>query len=330
MPFPPFQKTAIYSDGSVDGTGTEIASGGGNIISVSVSGKNFIIETGNVSNGVTSWEVSSTGSVTQVGSYSDSSGCGPKSLAATKNGTELFVGCTYGVIDTFTINEDSSLTTLQAPAYNVGANLDVNAMVVDQSGTYLIVNAAESTTQSQFLQLSIGSGGALTLSSSQTGIVGWFPVMIADPSTKNGNYFYAGGSGEETSPNYYIVSESGGTITATEKTDTETFSWPVWIDSTGSLLTMLNSSTNTPQTTYIQQYSIGTSGSLTTSGSTVNINSTSSATASPAQYDSTYGYVIMRAENAIIVGAPNLLNGSMTITGMGTGGYSGLAYVPVG
>ena len=59
------------------------------------------------------------------------------------------------------------------------------------------------------------------------------------------------------------------------------------------------------------------------------INSTWEDSASPAQYDSTYGYVIMRAENAIIVGAPNSLNGSMTILGTGTGGYGGLAYVPV-
>jgi hypothetical protein len=51
---------------------------------------------------------------------------------------------------------------------------------------------------------------------------------------------------------------------------------------------------------------------------------------SPAQYDPTYGFVIMRAENAIIVGEPNSLNGSMTIKGTGTGGYFGLAYGPVG
>jgi len=199
-------------------------------------------------------------------------------------------------------------------------------MALDQSGTYLIVNAAVTTTDSEFLQLTVGGGGALTLSSSQTGIVGWQSTLIANPSTTHGNYFYAGGSGDT---NYYIVSESGGSITATEQTALEVDSWPVWIDSTGSWLTSLNSKSNTPQTTYIQQYTIGTSGTLTTNGSPVTINSTWEDSASPAQYDSTYGYVIMRAENAIIVGAPNSLNGSMTILGTGSGGYGGLAYVPV-
>lgn len=323
----PFQKTAVYSDGSVDGTGTSIANGGANLLGVTVSGKNFIIETGNVVDGITVWQISSSGGVSQVGSYLDSSGCGPDSLAANKTGTELFVGCGNGGIDTFTINTDGSLTTLQSPAYTAGANYDINSMVVDQSGTYLIVNAAVTTTDSEFLQLTVGGGGALTLSSSQTSIVGWQSTLIANPSTTHGNYFYAGGSGDT---NYYVISESGGSITATEQTALEIDSWPVWIDSTGSWLTSLNSKSNTPQTTYIQQYAIGTSGTLTTNGSSVTINSTWEDSASPAQYDSTYGYVIMRAENAIIVGAPNSLNGSMTILGTGTGGYGGLAYVPVG
>ena len=320
----PFQKTAVYSDGSVDGAGTSISNGGANLLVVSVSGKNFIVETGNVVDGITVWEVSSSGGVSQLGSYYDSSGCGPDSLAA--NGTELFVGCANGGIDTFTINSDGSLTVLQSPAYTAGANYDINSMALDQSGTYLIVNAAVTTTDSEFLQLTVGGGGALTLSSSQTGIVGWQSTLIADPNMTHGNYFYAGGSGDT---NYYIVSESGGSITATEQTALEVDSWPVWIDSTGSWLTSLNSKSNTPQTTYIQQYAIGTSGTLTTNGSPVTINSTWEDSASPAQYDSTYGYVIMRAENAIIVGAPNSLNGSITIKGTGTGGYGGLAYVPV-
>ncbi len=322
----PFQKTAVYSDGSVDGAGTSISNGGANLLVVSVSGKNFIVETGNVVDGITVWEVSSSGGVSQVGSYLDSSGCSPGSLAANKTGTELFVGCANGGIDTFTINSDGSLTVLQSPAYTAGANYDINSMALDQSGTYLIVNAAVTTTDSEFLQLTVGGGGALTLSSSQTGIVGWQSTLIADPNMTHGNYFYAGGSGDT---NYYIVSESGGSITATEQTALEVDSWPVWIDSTGSWLTSLNSKSNTPQTTYIQQYAIGTSGTLTTNGSSVTINSTWEDSASPAQYDSTYGYVIMRAENAIIVGAPNSLNGSMTILGTGTGGYGGLAYVPV-
>lgn len=323
----PFQKTAVYSDGSVDGVGTSIADGGGTLLLVTVSGKNFIVETGNVVDGITVWAVSSSGNVSQVGSYLDSSGCGPGRLAANKTGTEIFVGCGNGGIDTFTINSNGSLTSLQSPAYNAGTNHDINSMTLDQSGTYLIVNAAVSTTYSEFLQLSVGGGGALTLSNSQTGIVGWQFTLISDPNTAHGNYFYAGGSGDT---NYYLVSESGGTITATEQTAPEIDSWPVWIDSTGSWLTSLNSKSNTPQTTYIQQYVIGTSGTLTTNGSSVTINSTWEDSSSPAQYDSSYGYVIMRAENAIIVGAPNSLNGSITIKGTGTGGYAGLAYVPVG
>jgi hypothetical protein len=323
----PFQKTAVYSDGSVEGVGTEIASGGGNLLSISISGKTFMFETGNVVDGITVWQVSSTGNVSQLGSYLDSSGCAPGSLATSKTGTELFVGCGNGGIDTFTINADGSLTTLQAPAYTAGTNHYINSMALDQSGTYLIVNAAVTTTDSEFLQLTVGGGGTLTLSSSQTGIVGWQSTLISDPNTTHGNYFYAGGSGDT---NYYIVSESGGTITATEQTALEVDSWPVWIDQTGSWLTSLNSKTNTPQTTYIQQYSVGTSGTLTTNGSSITINSMWEDSSSPAQYDSSYGYVIMRAENAIIVGAPNTLNGSMTIKGTGTGGYGGLAYVPVG
>ena len=323
----PLQKTAIYSDGSVAGSGTSISNGGANLLGVTFSGKNFLIETGNIVDGITVWGVGTTGGLSQVGSYPDTSDCGPESLAINKTETELFVGCANGEIDTFTVNSDGSLTTLQAPAYSAGANYDINTMAVDQSGTYLIVNAAVTTTDSEFLQLAIGGGGSLTLSSSQTGIIGWFPVVISDPNTTHGNYFYAGGSGNT---NYYRISESGGTITATEQTALEPYSWPVWIDSTGSWLTTLNSNDLTPQTTYILQYSIGTSGTLTTNGSSVTINSMWEDSSSPAQYDSSYGFVIMRAENVIIVGAPNSLNGSMTIKGMGTGGYGGLVYVPVG
>ena len=225
-----------------------------------------------------------------------------------------------------TINADGSLTALQLPAFNAGSNDVINAMVFDQAGSYLIVNAAVTTTNSKFLQLAIGSGGALTLSGSQTGIIGWFPVLISDPNTTNGNYFYAGGSGDT---NYYRISESGGTITATQETSPELDFWPVWIDQTGTWLSALNAKANTPQNTYLQQYTIGSSGTLTTNGSPVSINSMWEDSSSPAQYDSTYGFVIMRAENVIIVGAPNSLDSSMSIKGMGTGGYGGLAYVPV-
>ena len=323
----PLQKTAVYSDGSVDGIGTPIANGGGTLLLVTVSGKNFLIETGNVVGGITVWQVSPSGGVSQLGSYSDSSGCGPDILAANKTGTEIFVGCANGGIDTFTINADGSLTALQLPAFSAGSNNDINAMVFDQVGSYLIVNAAITTTDSKFLQLAIGSGGTLSLAGSQTGIIGWFPVLISDPNTTHGNYFYAGGSGDT---NYYRISESGGTITATQETSPELDFWPVWVDQTGTWLSALNSKANTPQNTYLQQYTIGSSGTLTTNGSSVPINSMWEDSSSPAQYDSTYGFVIMRAENVIIVGAPNSLNGAMTIKGTGTGGYGGLAYVPVG
>lgn len=324
------ETTAIYSDGSVEGSPSSVAttdSGGGNLLLMKISATYYLLQTNASANTVSSWKVSSSGNaLTKVGSYTGESGCSPGSLAISKTGTELFVGCGNGGIDTFTINSDGSLTVLQTPSYTVGANYYINSMTVDQSGTYLIVNAAVTTTDSEFLQLAIGGGGALTLSSSQTGIVGWQTTLISDPSTTHGNYFYAGGSGDT---NYYVVSESGGTITATEQTSLDVDFWPVWIDSTGSWLTSLNSKSNTPQTTYIQQYTIGSSGTLSTNGSSVTINSVWESSSSPAQYDSTYGYVIMRAENAIIVGVPNSLNGSMTILGTGTGGYFGLAYVPV-
>jgi len=323
------EATAVYSDGSVDGTGTSVAttdSGGGNLLLVTISGTNYIFKTNGGADTVSSYKVAAGNSITKIGSYSDDTGCGPFSLATNKTGTELFVGCTAGGIDTFMINSDGSLSTLQAPAYVAGSGDQINSMTVDQSGSYLIVNAAVNTYNSEFIQLSIGGGGALTLSSSQTGIVGWQWVTISDPNTTHGNYFYAGGSGDT---NYYLISESGGTITVTEQTALETYSWPVWIDQTGSWLTSLNSKPLTPQTTYIQQYTIGSGGTLSTNGSSVTINSTWEDSASPAQYDSVHGFVIMRAENAIIVGAPNSLNGLMTIKGTGTGGYYGLAYVPV-
>lgn len=322
----PLLENAVYSDGSIDEIPTTLTSGTGvgNLLPVKIGTGYFLFQTDASANQVISFKVANTGSVSEIGSYPDS--CSPSNLAMTPAKTELFVGCSNGAIDTFTINSDGSLTVLQSPAYTAGANYDINSMALDQSGTYLIVNAAVTTTDSEFLQLTVGGGGALTLSSSQTGIVGWQSTLIANPSTTHGNYFYAGGSGDT---NYYVISESGGSITATEQTALEVDSWPVWIDSTGSWLTSLNSKSNTPQTTYIQQYAIGTSGTLTTNGSPVTINSTWEDSASPAQYDSTYGYVIMRAENAIIVGAPNSLNGSMTILGTGTGGYGGLAYVPV-
>ena len=321
----PLQETAIYSDGSVEGVGTTLASGSGNLISLTVSGNNYLFQP-NASDGITAWKVSNSGSISQVGSYNDASGCGPDNLAINPSKTELFVGCSNGGIDTFNINSDGSLTALQTPAYTAGANYDINSMVLDQSGTYLIVNAAVTTTDSEFLQLEVGSGGSLTLSSSQTGIVGWQSTLIADPNTTHGNYFYAGGSGDT---NYYVVSESGGTISATEQSALQENSWPVWIDPTGSWLTTLNSIGSTPQSTFIQQYAIGHTGTLTTNGSPVTVNSMWEPSSSPAQYDSAYGYVIMRAENAIIVGAPNSLNGSITIKGTGTGGFYGLAYVPV-
>ena len=321
----PLQETAIYSDGSVDGVGTTLASGSGNLISLNLSGSNFLLQP-NASDGITVWKVSNSGSISQVGSYNDASGCGPDNLAINPSKTELFVGCSNGGIDTFTINSDGSLTVLQAPAYSAGANQDINSLAVDQAGSYLIVNAAVTTTDSEFLQLAIGGGGTLTLSSSQTGIVGWQSTMISDPNTTHGNYFYTGGSGET---NYYLVAESGGTITATEQTALEENSWPVWIDATGSWLTTLNSISSTPQSTFIQQYTIGNTGTFSTNGDPVTINSMWEPSASPAQYDQAYGFVIMRAENVIIVGAPNSLNGSMTIKGTGTGGFYGLAYVPV-
>lgn len=323
--------TAIYSDGSVDGSPTTVAStdsGGGNLLSVKFSGTYYLFQTNPSANTISSWKVSSAGnSLAKIGSYSPESGCSPESLAVNKTNTVLYLGCGNGGIDTFAINADGSLTALQLPAYNAGSNNAINAMVLDQSGSCLIVNAAVTTTDSKFLQMAIGSGGALTLSASQTGIVGWFPVRISDPSTTNGNYFYAAGSGDT---NYYRISESGGTITATQYSSPEMYYWPVWIDQTGTWLTSLNSKANTPQNTYLQQYTIGSSGTLTTNGSPVSINSTWEDSSSPAQYDSTYGFVIMRAENLIIVGAPNSLDGSMSIKGTGTGGYGALAYVPVG
>ena len=323
----PLLENALYSDGSVDGSPTSLTSGTGtgNLLAVAIAGTgNILFQTNASANDVISWKVFKNGTVSQIGTYNDEPGCSPESLAATK--TELFVGCQYGGIDSFTINADGSLSVLQAPAYTAGTNYDINSMAIDQSGTYLIVNAAVTTTDSEFLQLAIGGGGTLTLSSSQTGIVGWQRTLIADPNTTHGNYFYAGG-GEDT--NYYVVSESGGTITATEQSALQENSWPVWIDSSGTWLSMLDSAPNTPTSTSIQQYTISSSGSLSVNGAEISVNSQGTVSSSLAGYDSAYGFVIMMAGDVIIVGAPNSLNGSMTIKGTGIGGYNGLAYVPV-
>ncbi len=82
---------------------------------------------------------------------------------------------------------------------------------------------------------------------------GWFKRPIPDirSETTHGNYSSAGGSGDT---NYYRISESGGTITATQETSPELDFWPVWVDQTGTWLSALNSKANTPQNTYLQQY----------------------------------------------------------------------------
>jgi len=122
--------TAIYSDGSVGGSPTTVAttdSGGGNLLLVKLSGTYYLFQTNQSANTVSAWKVSPSGnSLTKVGSYYGESGCSPDSLAANSSGTELFLGCGNGGIDTFTINTDGSLTTLQSPAYTAGANYDIN------------------------------------------------------------------------------------------------------------------------------------------------------------------------------------------------------------
>jgi hypothetical protein len=99
--------TAIYSDGSVEGVPTTVAttdSGGGELLLVKVSGIYYLFQTNQSANTLSSWKVSSAGnSLAKIGSYSPESGCSPGSLAVNKTDTVLYLGCGNGGIDTFTI-----------------------------------------------------------------------------------------------------------------------------------------------------------------------------------------------------------------------------------
>lgn len=297
------------------------------MVLLKISGSHFIFEVNLASNTVSSYQVSTSGtSATKIGSYSTESGCGPISLTSNPGNTVIYVGCQDGGIDTYTINSNGSLTPLQAPAYTAGSNYDIESMAVDSTDSYLVVNAGINTTQSEFLLLTIGGGGALTLKASQTGFTGWAPVLVQDPVTTHGNYYYAGGTSDS---NYFTITATSSSISVTANSASVEEVFPVWIDPTGTWLSMLYSAPNTPTSTSMQQYTISSSGSLSANGSEVSVNSQGTVSSSLGGYDSTSGFVIVRAESNILVFGYNSFNGSLTLKNSGLGGNEGFAYFQI-
>lgn len=321
---------AVYSDGSIGQEAVLVdvtpATSGNATMSLTqgkINGTTYLFVASGAAATVASYSLSGNGtSATLINSVS--TGQVPMSLAVNSTGSVLYVGCMNGSIYTYSISSTGSLSPLQSPAFTACSYCDIVSIAIAPSGDYLIADSGISTTDSSFYQLNIGANGTLTQVGTPQTVTGWAYNLIANPSTSHGTYFYAGGTGDS---NYFTIAATSSSISVTTNTTSVGEAFPVWIDPTGTWLSMLYSAPNTPTSTSMQQYTISSSGSLSVNGSEISVNSQGTVSSSLGGYDSTSGFVIVRAESNILVLGYNSLTGSLTLKNSGLGGNEGFAYL---
>ncbi|MHB1755995.1 MAG: hypothetical protein ACYCT9_00555 [Leptospirillum sp.] len=238
----------------------------------------------------------------------------------------LFVPLHNGDISSYTVNSDGSLTLINGDAYTV-ANGAPLVMTLDITGHYLVVGEYGSATTWDALCLSIGSGGTLSLSSSQTGIAGDVSYFYADPSSTNGDYLYGSYEGE-----FYTLSINSGTITVTADSsivpNNNTTTTPAWIDPTGTWLFLAELDGSNDSETLVQ-YRINSDGSLTAGTmspiqiATGSNGSVGGFTESPGFYDSANVIVEIPVGGYLTTYSYNSSTGSLTALSLHTGNAPG-------
>lgn len=282
-----------------------------------VGGTTYFYVVVNGTNTVDEFSVSGT-TVTSIGSVP--TGTSPQCITVVNN-KYVFVGDTNGGttgagdIYSYQINGNGTLTAVGTPAYNAGN--PVYGMSVDATGTYLVAGVVTSGSTWDADVLTINSGGTLTYDSTSASVSGaGVPFFwTVDPSTTNGDFMFS----SAWNGNYYYEAKlSGSSITITTVTGTSNHNQaPVWVDPSGTWLYM-NDYNYSTYVSNLVQYSIGSSGTLTQTGTPIELASTGGISDSPASYVSSGGYLVVGAGGVGVI-SYNSLNGAMTLQGFLSG-----------
>lgn len=328
---------AVNTSGiATSSTGPSTGIGPGQLLLVSISGTEYLyVENpdSGLNDTISIFKVAGS-TVTSVGTTTTAANLAPKATMVYSNNT-LYVPLQSGAIASYAVNSDGTLTFLQGAAYTVSGGAPL-AMAVDATGKYLVVSEYASTTTWNALSLTIGTGGTLSLASSQNGISGSMSYVLADPSTTHGDYLY----GSTPGAFYEISISGGGAITVTPDSsivpNNNTTPTPAWIDPTGTWLFLAEYNGTTMAETLVQ-YNTNTNGSLTAGSmpqiqiATGSNGSVGGYTSSPGFYESANGMVVIPVGGYLTTYTFNSLSGYLTSLSLHTGDApSGImaAYAP--